>query len=113
MSATTAQQLRDMAARGETGPAIQQLLLLTEGHTDLHNDVVMLSGRYHRNEREKNAGLLDAASVNIEQNKITAALLHLIGRLPASSSPAGISPTIIQQADKIYNIGKIDEANFS
>jgi Effector-associated domain 11 len=112
------QHLQQLVAEGDIGPALQEILTLTTG-TSLHNDALMISSRHHRNERARDAGTLDVSSFNIENNRISAALLNLIGRIKddASQNPASrdgsTGTTIIQRADKIYNIGKIDEADFS
>ena len=65
-------------------------------------------------------GTASSETLGIELNRINQALISIIDKLPphlaaaAKGNAAGAPPQqIIQHADKIYNINKIDNANFS
>jgi hypothetical protein len=124
------QTLQNLLAEGKTAQVIAQLRQSTPHDTDLHKDVLQISARFAHNERERHARTSDNTELSIEQNKINAALLAVIDKLadnpPISTNPnteggtardsweAGkAAKTIVQNADKIYNIDHIDNANFS
>jgi Effector-associated domain 11 len=115
------QSLQNLLAEGKTAQVIAQLRQSTSHDTDLHKEVLQISARFARNERERHAGTADNSELGIEQNKINAALLAAIDKLednpplPTNSNTEGgnSAKTIVQNADKIYNIAHIDNANFS
>ncbi len=85
--------------------------------------VILLSARFATLERENRFGVVDAATLNMERNRINAALSHVIDEFADVNPPPAThksdvedskSPkTVIQNAEKIYNIDRIDNANFS
>ncbi|MDX2286864.1 MAG: hypothetical protein NW241_22050 [Bacteroidia bacterium] len=111
-------QLQDLIAAGRTAQALEFLRSLNPADPDLANEILQLSARHATLTQEERLGTIDRADAQVERNQITAALLALIGQLPepaenqtaSSGNPAGGT---IQQAGKIYNIGHIDNANFS
>jgi regulator of replication initiation timing len=112
------QHLRSLLANGNTRQVIDQLLQATQQLPDLHNEVVQISARFAQMERQNRLGTEAHDTLTIERNKINAALLEIIGQLPDETTKTNTpekpeGKTIIQNADKIYNIGHIDKADFS
>jgi Effector-associated domain 11 len=113
--------LRHLLADGKTKQAIEQALQLATGDKDWHNRILLISARFKAYEKQKLGGLEDASLLGIELNKINEALLAAMEELPEDATIAagtsnvstGTGPTIIQNAEKIYNIDHIDNANFS
>jgi DNA-binding protein YbaB len=95
--------------------ALQQLL--SEGKTGQVIAELLVAGRQSALERNINTGTARPDDIEVESNKIRAALLDLVKKLPEAeentSPPSSSGTTIIQQAEKIYNIEKIDNAKFS
>jgi Effector-associated domain 11 len=117
--------LRNLLADGKTKQAIEQALQLASADKDWQHRMLLIAARFNAYERQQLGGLEDASQLGIELNKINKALLATIEELPEDASPnvsSGVSssqadtsqsPTIIQNAEKIYNIDHIDNANFS
>ena len=114
--------IRDLIAKDKIDTAIQELKKLLEGSPRL-TEVLQQSARYHRIITEQRLGVVDAAIANLEQNKISLGLLELLDLIAeeVQTDPTilnemanfGNAKTIIQNAEKIYNINHIDNANFS
>ncbi len=112
--------LKNLLAEGKTAKLISSLLAHTKSHdADLHNDVLQLSARFAEYQREKYANTEGFDPLSIERNKINAALLFVIDKLPDTLEEGKTTPSVktekttIQNAEKIYNIQHIDNANFS
>jgi hypothetical protein len=111
--------LKKLLAEGKTKQVLAQLQQVLQSDADLQNDIILLSGRFATMQRQNRLGLADFATLNIERSKINAALVELIEQLEPSTNPnseaegSKATKTIIQKADKIYNIDRIDNANFS
>lgn len=112
--------LQDLLAEGKTAQVIDQLRQLMASDKDLHQQVLLTATRFADYEKQKHADTVAFDPLSIERNKINAALLHFIEQLPdhtvdtakdADTLPK--PPTMIQNAEKIYNIDHIDNANFS
>ncbi|MDX1909824.1 MAG: hypothetical protein SF053_22495 [Bacteroidia bacterium] len=111
--------LRDLVAAGKTAQALESLRGLKLADQDLTNEIVQLSARYAALTQGERLGTLHRADAQVERNQITAALLALIGQLPEStdnqpgSTGNPVGDTTHQQANNLYNIGHINNANFS
>lgn len=73
--------LKQLAAAGDIGRAIEELLEATEqnGQDSLQNDLIILSGRYRQQTDSKLRGLIDEQHYNIQMANIGQALLYYIG----------------------------------
>jgi hypothetical protein len=114
--------IRDLIAKDDFKTAIQQLSALLKDSPRL-DEAIQQSARYNNVLRQIRLGLVDFQSANIAQNQIRDGVLELLREMEeqAEETPTihaeiekhGKSTTIIQNADKIYNISHIDNANFS
>jgi hypothetical protein len=75
------QSLRAALAQGKTEAVIAELLERSTHDDDLHNQVVALSARYAQYEKQYLGNLEEASVLNIELNKINAAVLDIIDQL--------------------------------
>ena len=114
------QNLENILAEGKTARAIQSLLEITKSQdADLYKEMLQISARFAGYERQKRLNLADDTPLSIEHNKINAALVYIVDKLPDEAMSSKTTPsvkegkTIIQNAEKIYNINHIDNANFS
>jgi hypothetical protein len=114
--------IRDLIAKDDLKTAIQQLSALLKDSPHL-DEAVQQSARYNKVMQQIRLGLVDFQSANIAQNQIRYGVLELLREveeqeLDSSAIRAEIkqyekSRTIVQNAEKIYNIKHIDNANFS
>jgi hypothetical protein len=77
--------LRNLLAEGNTREVLEQLKHLTNSDIDLQEDAISLSARYQKYLREKHRNTLDTQSLDMELNRINAAILNLIEKLPIDS----------------------------
>lgn len=119
-------QIRTLIQKDDLVAAIKALSDLLQGSSHL-NEVLLQSASYQDISRQIHLGTVDSQTANMTKNKIRLALLELLQMLEAenqdSFSQTQKSPTekqtikdnktIIQNAEKIYNIEHIDNANFS
>ena len=84
------QDFKALIAEGNLKQAIDGLLAATErnGQTDLHNNLVGLSGRFHRNEREKLASTISESGYNLQWGRITEALKVYLEAYREEDAPA-------------------------
>lgn len=114
--------IRDLIANDDFKTAIQQLSALLKNSPRL-DEAVQQSARYNNVMRQIRLGLVDFEAANIAQNQIRQGLIDLLREIeeqglnvpPINKEVAKFAngKTIIQNADKIYNINHIDNANFS
>ncbi|MBL7817637.1 MAG: hypothetical protein JNL70_21705 [Saprospiraceae bacterium] len=114
--------IRDLIAKDDLKNATQQLSALLKDSPRL-DEAVQQSARYNNVMQQIRLGLVDFASAHIAQNQIRYAILELLREIEEQESESSAiraeikqyekSKTIIQNADKIYNINHIDNANFS
>lgn len=114
--------IRDLIAKDDVTTAVQQLSALLKDSPHL-NEAVQQSARYNNVMRQIRLGLVDFEAANIAQNQIRYAVLELLSEIEAQEQTQpnikaevekfANGKTIIQNADKIYNINHIDNANFS
>lgn len=113
------QNLQQLIAEGKIAQAMEQLLQATASDKDLHHEVLAVSARFAHYEKQVHGNTADSNWLATERNKINAAVLFIIDKLPNEEVSDKTIPlvkegkTIIQNADKIYNIKHIDNANFS
>lgn len=115
-------RIRDLIAKDEVKTAIQELSALLKGSPQL-DEAVQQSARYNNVMQQIRLGLVDFQSANIAQNQIRHGILELLREIEEQGvASAAIRSeveqyekgvTIIQHAEKIYNINHIDNANFS
>ena len=113
--------IRTLIAKDDFKTAIQQLSDLLKD-SPLLDQAVQQSARYNNVMRQIRLGVVDFQSANIAQNQIRLGVLALLREIEEQEQVPDIKAevekyqkaiTIIQNADKIYNIDKIDTAHFS
>ena len=114
--------IRDLIANDDFKTAIQQLSALLKNSPRL-DEAVQQSARYNNVMRQIRLGLVDFEAANIAQNQIRQGLIDLLREIeeqglnvpPINKEVAKFAngKTIIQNANNIYNINHIDNANFS
>jgi hypothetical protein len=135
-------QIRDLIAHDDLSAALQQLCVLLENTPEL-DEAMLQSARYQDIRKQIRLGVVSHTVANLTQNQIRVGLLDLLNDLEAQpteaqpssvnlpltqilrekiqhalsetmgNDPAGAPPSVIQHAEKIYNINQIDQANFS
>ena len=72
--------IRAMIAKGETDRALDILTETLASHNDgrLHNDVIALSARWNGLQDQINKGIINTDNQNLQNNRITNALLSLV-----------------------------------
>lgn len=106
MSTSQIQQLIAQARLAEALDALQESVPV-----HLKNDALQLRSRLNELQRKERLGIIDGKDANLERNQITAAAIDLFNQIDTADTPVG--KTIIQNAEKIYNIDRIDNADFS
>lgn len=119
MQATTiyVAAIRKLIANDNLPEAIRQLNALFKNSAKL-NEAILQSARFEDISRQIRIGVVTAEEANLEKNKIRMGILDLLNTLEVSDDP-GLAQeienkaiTVIQNAEKIYNIDRIDNANF-
>lgn len=115
-------QVRQLIAVDDLPGAITLLRDLLKNSTKL-DEAIMQSARLSDIGRRMRLGLVDDSQSNLEKNQIRAGLLALLDEVETQErtipelrdeiSRFASQTTIVQHAEKIYNIDKIDNANFS
>ncbi len=115
-------RIRNLIANDEVKTAIQELSALLKDSPQL-DEAVQQSARYSHVMQQIRLGLVDFQAANIAQNQIRHGILELLREMEEQGvASAAIRSeveqyekgmTIIQNAEKIYNINHIDNANFS
>jgi hypothetical protein len=115
-------QIQHRIAADEISEAIQLLQDLLKDSPKL-NEVLLQSGRLSAISQQVRLGMVDNKQADLTKNQIRAGILELLDEIEAQGkqSPAlqeaveqfAAGITINQNAEKIYNIDKIDNANFS
>lgn len=115
------QALRELIAKNELGEALQQLQQLLNNSPQL-DEALHQSGRYEAIRQQIRMGTVSQSEAQLTENQIRAGLLEFIQQLEKEElgdaarqelQQHAASTNIIQRADKIYNIGNIDQADFS
>ena len=115
----TVARIRELVSKGKLS---QALALFHEAvkdgsDDDLLDQSVQLSARDAANEQGSNMNLVSRGEYLQERARITNALLSVVKEIETTPSSGSGQPTvgqtIIQNAEKIYNIQQIDQADFS
>jgi len=128
-------KLRKLLAENELA-AVNQILLQVLAQSPLLDDAIQQSGRFTAIQKNLRKGLIDSELADAKVNRIRFALLELVRHLETEGVKEGLQLVIDemedlgqqanyqphlelatqhfnQQAEKIYNISHIDQANFS
>lgn len=115
-------QVQQLIASGEVEEAIRLLHELLKNSPKL-NEVLLQSARLNDINRQVRLGLIDDSHADQTRNKIRAGLLELLDEIRKQENEFPdirgeveqffVGTTTVQNAEKIYNIEKIDNANFS
>ncbi len=111
------QQIRNFIAKDQLGEALKQLQLLLKDSPRL-NEAILQSGRFADIQQQIRMGIISTEDANLTKNQIRTGLLNLLSELECDGADTEIraaasEPQVIQNAEKIYNINHIDNANFS
>ncbi len=113
--------IRDLLARDEISQALESLRGLLDGSPALQ-EVLLQSGRFAALSRQVRLGTISHHEATLTQNQLRSGLLELVqeiegqtrqGEPQAELERYSHTAGTVQHAEKIYNIGKIDNANFS
>ena len=101
MATTLQDSLRNLIAKGKTQQALDALADNLKG-TDEGDTIILLQARWNRNKNANNMGVLSSGEYQMENNRITYALLSVIGELDDDSTGKEAVVEKVQQV--IYNI---------
>jgi len=110
-------QIRAKIGQGKLQPALQDLKQLLENSPKL-DEVIHQSGRFKDIQKQIHMGTVSQENATLTKNQISSGLLALLREMETGESEPTIQeaanePQVLQQAEKIYNIQHIDQANFS
>lgn len=74
--------LKKLVAKGQTEKAIAQLTQLSLPDQALANEIIALSGRYHKHQRDRLDKIQNQDYLDVEFNRINQKLLNIIEQLP-------------------------------
>lgn len=114
--------IRQLIASDELSQALRLLQELLQNSPKL-NEAILQSGRLSDISRQLRLGLIDQDQASLTKNQIRAGILELLDEVEAQEKIRpelqgeverfAAGTTVIQNAEKIYNIEKIDNADFS
>ena len=87
--------LQQLLAEGKTEQLLSELLRLTASDPHLHEQVLLVAGRQAELERKTIAGTTSADDLDIERNKIRAALLDVVKKLPEEGAKTVVPQPIV------------------
>lgn len=115
----TISAIRQFIAKDDLPQALAQLQQLLAGHPEM-DEAILQSGRYADLRKRIRKGTIREADAEVNKNRLREGLLDLLREVEENTGAIGeerkapsAGTTINQQADKIYNIDHIDNANFS
>lgn len=118
----TIEKIRQLIANDELKIAFQHIQTLL-GNKPKLDDAILQSARYNDIQNQIHSGIVSHEDAKVTKNQIRVGLLHLLRQIEdldentpsTAEADAAASKDSInkQKADKIYNINKIDQANFS
>jgi hypothetical protein len=76
--------VKGLIANNRLNDAINELLKLVEGKSEFENftnELIVISSRYNKLEREKRVGIISNSEQNVIRNQLTSSLLETINRL--------------------------------
>lgn len=75
---------KEKIGRGEMDKVIKELLEKNKScDKEVYNDLIQISSRYNKNEKDFDSGLINNEEANINRNNVSKALINLIDRLNA------------------------------
>ena len=115
-------QIRQLISKGELNTALQQLNPLFQNSPKL-DEIIQHAARFRNIQKQIRLGVISPENAAISKNQISASLLELLRETDRSrekyddfkeaEKAEAKKPSNIQKAEKIYNIEKIDKADFS
>jgi hypothetical protein len=75
-------ELRSLLAEGKTKQVLAKLIGLTADNSDLHNELILISAQFEKNDRISRLNIQDPKEVKIENNRIISVLIDVIDKLP-------------------------------
>ncbi len=119
---TIISNIRDLIGNGKLTQALAELNAWAQQNADseVQNTVTLLSGQNIKNERSYQSSLIGSEDYDVKCTKISNAVLALLNDLKPTTTSTKVTEknndsgkTVIQNAEKIYNINHIDKADFS
>ncbi len=115
-------EIRSLIARDEVDTALEKMQDLLQ-NSSYSNEFILQSARWSDVSRQVRLGLVNSNQADQAKNHVREELIKLLRKIELSESFSPPAPeedekhdseeAIIQRAEKIYNIKKIDQANFS
>ena len=116
-------QVKQLIAEDNLAEALSQLQAFLSDSPKL-DEIILQTARFSDIRRQIRLGLSDSQEANLTKNQIRAGLLDLLNELEKQDTQeqgnqahegakTTVNKTINQTAEKIYNIEKIDKADFS
>ena len=112
------QHIRSLIAAGKLDQALKLLQSYLANSPQL-DEILHQSGRFAMVRKQIRQGHISDEDATVTTNQIQYGILELITEMEKESERPELQEelqqavTIIQKAEKIYNIGHIDQANFS
>lgn len=110
-------QVRAKIGQGKLEQALRDMKQLLENSPKL-DEVIHQSGRFKAIQKQIHLGTVSYENADLTTNQISSGLLALLREMETGESEPTIQeaanePQVLQQAEKIYNIQHIDQANFN
>jgi len=110
-------QIRAKISQNKVAQALQEMKQLLENSPNL-DEVIQQSGRFNDIQQQIRQGVVSHENAALTKNQIRIGLLALLREMETGESAPAIQkaanePQVIQNAEKLYNIKHIDQANFS
>ena len=112
-------QMRKLIANDNLNAVIRQLNGLLDNSPKL-DEAILQSARFQDIRKQIRLGIVSNTEANLTKNQIRAGLLELLREMEEQGKQTEIAEemnnataTMNQKAEKIYNINKIDKADFS
>ena len=117
------QQIRTKLANDQIETALKQLQLYLADSPKL-DEIIQQSGRFAQLRKQIRLGVVKHSDASLTRNQIRLSIFDLLQEVEsnigteelkqeAAAATANVTKNITQNAEKIYNIEKIDNANFS
>lgn len=112
------QQIRSHLAKEDVNTALIQLQQFLDNSPRL-DEVIQQAGRFAAIRKQIRLGTVSHADATLTTNQIRMSLIDLLTEIESTTTKTNFqkeaeqAAAIIQKAEKIYNIDRIDNANFS
>ena len=119
-SRTLIETIRQLIERDQVKDALDQTRRLLE-NSPLLDEVILQSSRFQHILKKERTGTVNFHQSQLTQNQIKSGLLELLREIEGQATREEIRTELenyasnkahVQNADKIYNINKIDKADF-